>query len=602
MGGLLVLVQPLDIVYRRPAARIASRELLVSGAMMTAAARADRGLLVLLLLGAEIRSSAALLVHQPSPAAKNLSVNVTCCVPWPIPNNQTQLGCEVGGDARHDGGTYHWNTGRGTPAAICGERASCQCCRIGPKSRRAAVCRAPSPQPPPAGVVAEIQYKSQIWRDGDPADGVCAPARCQGIDVSKYPSISQIFLKISINISNFSQNICLPARCQGARCEQDVNGCYCSCGYSMFWTPQLAVTKAGTLLSVVEGRKHKWDEGDIGSAQGGKAWHDILLKRSWDSGRSWSNATVVYSESAGWGTAAGDANSSIGNLEVVVDDVTGEIFVFMCRNNSNVLLTSSRDDARTFSAPKDVSAQVKPASLHWGWYATTFSSLQMVHHPKYKGRLVACADHVVGQWTAYPITNGHSHTIISDTHGKTWRTGRKPLALPSSNECSIAEIANGTIVMNSRNYLDAKDGMQQPCKPPCKVHRYISHSYDGGESFEVGWFAQDLPDPIVFSDMTATADGRTLLLTHPPSETVRRNVSLFASRDGGASWSLVAQLEHGPSQYNSITMLPNGTAAIQVDSGCQSNHNPNSRLCDKSTPTVEDFFLVSLNITGSDVP
>ena len=150
----------------------------------------------------------------------------------------------------------------------------------------------------------------------------------------------------------------------------------------MFWTPQLAVTKAGTLLSVVEGRKHKWDEGDIGSAQGGKAWHDILLKRSWDGGGSWSNATVVYSESAGWGTAAGDANSSIGNLEVVVDDVTGEIFVFMCRNNSNVLLTSSTDDARTFSAPKDVSAQVKPESLHWGWYATTFSSLQMVHHPK----------------------------------------------------------------------------------------------------------------------------------------------------------------------------------------------------------------------------
>jgi hypothetical protein len=44
--------------------------------------------------------------------------------------------------------------------------------------------------------------------------------------------------------------------------------------------------------------------------------------------------------------------------------------------------------------------------------------------------------------------------------------------------------------------------MQQPCKPPCKVHRYISHSYDGGESFAVGWFAQDLPDPIVFSDPT----------------------------------------------------------------------------------------------------
>eukprot|EP01044_Picomonas_judraskeda_P017391 COSAG03_NODE_3264_length_2119_cov_1.878713_1_plen_530_part_00 len=410
-------------------------------------------------------------------------------------------------------------------------------------------------------VKATIQHKAQVWRDGDPTDGVCAPAGCAG-----------------------------------SRCSADVNGCYCSCGYAMYGGPQLAVTKEGTLLSVVEGRKHKWDEGDEGSAAK-KAWHDILLKRSSDGGGSWSNATVVYSESAGWGgTAAGDANSTIGNSEVVVDLITGEIFIFMCRNNSNVLLSSSTDDAVTFSVAKDVSAQVKPASNHWGWYATTFSALQMAHHPKFKGRLVACADHVVGQWSAYPITNGHSHTIISDTHGATWRTGEKPLALPSSNECSLAELANGTIVMNARNYLDAKDGTQ-PCKQPCKVHRYIAHSYDGGESFEVGWFAQDLPDPIVFSDMTATADGRTLLLTHPPSESARRNVSLFASVDGGASWTLATQLEHGPSQYSSVAVLPNGSLAIQSDSGCQSSNNPRSAACDKSSPTAEDFFLVALNVT-----
>ena len=414
---------------------------------------------------------------------------------------------------------------------------------------------------PPAGVVATIRHKSQLWRDGDPADGVCAAAGCAG-----------------------------------ARCSQDVSGCYCSCGYAMYGGPQLAVTKAGTLLSVVEGRKHKWDEGDEGAGQA-KAWHDILLKRSTDSGRTWSNATIVYSESGGWGSAAGNANSTIGNSEVVVDQHTGEIFIFMCRNNSNVLLTSSTDDARTFAAAKDVSAQVKPDSLGWGWYATTFSSLQIRHHPKYKGRLVACADHVVGQWKAYPITNGHSHTILSDTHGSSWRVGKTPLALPSSNECSLAELANGTIVMNARNYLDAKDGTQ-PCKAPCKVHRYIAHSHDGGESFEVGWFAQDLPDPIVFSDMTATADGRTLLLTHPPSESARRNVSLFASGDGGASWSLAAQLEHGPSQYSSIAMLPDGSAAIQVDSGCQSNANPQSPACDKTSPQQEDFFLVSLGSSG----
>ena len=56
---------------------------------------------------------------------------------------------------------------------------------------------------------------------------------------------------------------------------------------------------------------------------------------------------------------------------------------------------------------------------------------------------------------------------------------------------------------------------------------------DGGDSFPTGWFARDLPDPIVFSDLTSTADGKTLLLTHPNSQSTRRNVSLFASVDGG---------------------------------------------------------------------
>ena len=72
--------------------------------------------------------------------------SVTCCVPWPIPGNETKAGCEAGGDARHDGGVYHWNTGRGTPKAACGPHASCDCCRTGPKSP---VCDPPSPPAPP---------------------------------------------------------------------------------------------------------------------------------------------------------------------------------------------------------------------------------------------------------------------------------------------------------------------------------------------------------------------------------------------------------------------------------------------------------------------
>lgn len=52
-----------------------------------------------------------------------------CCSAWPVPGNESKAGCEAGGDAKNDGGVYHYNTGRGTPAAACGEKAECWCCR-----------------------------------------------------------------------------------------------------------------------------------------------------------------------------------------------------------------------------------------------------------------------------------------------------------------------------------------------------------------------------------------------------------------------------------------------------------------------------------------
>jgi len=74
-------------------------------------------------------------------------------------------------------------------------------------------------------------------------------------------------------------------------------------------------------------------------------------------------------------------------------------------------------------------------------------------------------------------------------------------------------------------------------------------------------------------------------------------VSLFASADGGASWSLAAQLESGPSQYSSVVVLPNSSIAVQSDAGCQ-GHKPSdykNKACDKATPQLEDFFVVNLN-------
>lgn len=120
-------------------------------------------------------------------------------------------------------------------------------------------------------------------------------------------------------------------------------------GYWMFNAPQLVVTTNGTLLSVVEGRKTP-DGDDSG-------WHDILMKRSFDSGDTWSDAAVAYSES---GPAHGNKQVVIGNSALVVDITSGTIFMGMCRNNSEVLMISSQDHGASWSPMVDITASVKP--------------------------------------------------------------------------------------------------------------------------------------------------------------------------------------------------------------------------------------------------
>eukprot|EP01051_Picozoa_sp_SAG22_P024079 SAG22_NODE_6511_length_845_cov_1.218499_1_plen_230_part_10 len=157
-------------------------------------------------------------------------------------------------------------------------------------------------------------------------------------------------------------------------------------GYAHIGGPTL-VTIDGWLVSIVEGRKRANDRHDD------NAWHDILVKRSRDQGDHWTPAQVLYSES---GPAHGNASVVIGNAAPVVDRVSRVVIVVMCRNNSHVLLTRSTTQGGTWSKPVDITAQVKPVQNQWGWFASTFSGVQLQHGP-HAGRLAICCDHIEGQ-------------------------------------------------------------------------------------------------------------------------------------------------------------------------------------------------------------
>ena len=88
-------------------------------------------------------------------------------------------------------------------------------------------------------------------------------------------------------------------------------------GYHTFRIPALMLTKKGTLLAFAEGRRNsRSDTGDI----------DLVLKRSFDAGKSWTKLMVIADHGA----------DTIGNPTVVVDRKTGTIRLLLTRLPSTI--------------------------------------------------------------------------------------------------------------------------------------------------------------------------------------------------------------------------------------------------------------------------
>ena len=238
----------------------------------------------------------------------------------------------------------------------------------------------------------------------------------------------------------------------------------------------------------------------------------------------------------------------------------------MFDNNATfALLTASTDLGETFSSPVDISAQVKRPS--WGFWAPTLKGIQLVHHPEHAGRLVVSADFVPYQPGhvpfCYPIDKGQSYAILSDDGGEHWRPGGANPML-TTNECAIAELHDGTLVMNARNYLACPGPPHNSCGAHASAHsrRAISYSTDAGESWNASRLAEDLPGPVCQGDMISVADGTELLFVNPHSTSARANLTLHCSKDGGRHWQPILTLQPGPSSYSNLVELGTGQVGV----------------------------------------
>lgn len=315
-------------------------------------------------------------------------------------------------------------------------------------------------------------------------------------------------------------------------------------GYPRYRIPALLTTAKGTVLAFCEGRKAgRGLTGDI----------DIVLKRSGDSGVTWGPLEVVVD----------DGEHTLGNPCPVVDRQDGTIWLAVTRSHgedteeaivagtsreaTRVLLTSSKDDGKTWSPLRDITAQVKQSD--WTWYGTGPGIGVQLR----SGRLLIPCYHADRNKTY------RSHVIFSDDHGKTWQRGAT--VGKNCTECQVAERVDGSLVLSARTLQG-------------KPERTVAVSKDGGKSWSDATRDESLYDPSCQAALyrVPDQDHPRWLYCHPAGPDGRRSLTVRLSTDEGGSWTASKRLRAGDSQYSCLATLPDRRIGCLYDCWVDGNY------------------------------
>lgn len=315
-------------------------------------------------------------------------------------------------------------------------------------------------------------------------------------------------------------------------------------GYHTFRIPAIVTSPKGTLLAFCEGRKGGGgDSGDI----------DLVLKRSADGGKTWSELLVV----------ADHEDNTIGNPCPVVDRSTGRIWLPLTWNLGSdregqimagesadvrrVYITYSDDDGLTWAPIREISATTRRD--HWRWYATgPGRGIQLVRG-EYAGRLVIPANH-----SDHSDPDKHpyrSHVVFSDDHGGTWQLGG--VLDEKTNESTVVELADGRLLGNVRSYHG-------------EHRRAIATSADGGRTWSDVTLDETLIEPVCQANVLRYTfperDGKSRILFSNPASTGRQMMTVRISYDEGQTWPVAKLVCAGSAAYSCMTVLADASIGL----------------------------------------
>ena len=315
--------------------------------------------------------------------------------------------------------------------------------------------------------------------------------------------------------------------------------------------PGLATTNKGTLIGVYDNRYSQGADlqGDI----------DVAMSRSTDGGSTWEAMKPII-DMGEFGGLPQDENG-IGDPAVLVDRSNNTIWVagiwahghpgkrnwwaskqgMKPAETSQFILSKSEDDGLTWSAPINITEQIKAK----GWYLLLQGPGKGITLKD--GTLVFPAQFKDEKQMPY------STIIYSKDHGKTWGIGTG--AKSNTTEAQVVELSDGTLMLNMR---DNRRGS-----------RSVYTTKDLGTTWTTHETSRKaLIEPVCMASLISfdhPTKGKILFFSNPNSTKGRTNITIKTSFDEGKTWPVENQLElyeDGSYGYSCLTVVDENNIGI----------------------------------------
>lgn len=309
--------------------------------------------------------------------------------------------------------------------------------------------------------------------------------------------------------------------------------------------PTMIASRRGTLLAFAERRNGLEDHSQ----------NDIVLKKSFDQGRSWSTLQVVADFGQNSLTDPMAVSLRSGRILLIFAEYPAGIHTrnfagtqiadngYDGPRNTRSYLIYSDDDGVSWSAPRDITRSIRPSDRiavgHPG------IGIQLERGP-HRGRVVLPLYHT--KKLANEETIWTNAVAWSDDEGESWQLSPdipEKEQVGHGNEAQVVERTDGSLLFIARN----QGGF----------HRKKSVSTDGGFSWTNIRLDFGLPgNPCQGSLLRYSwpeAGENLVLFAAPAYKYARQQGTLRISTDDGASWSFSRQLTPGFFGYSALARL-----------------------------------------------